>query len=623
MKINKALESAITAHQEGKFQEAEEFYNTILKKAPNHPDANHNLGVLFFSLDKNDKALKLFKIALDADPEKQQFWFSYIQALIKGKEFDIARKYLNEGKNKGLIGNNLESFENLLIKVNLEEDSKFLALEGKEIPKGKSSESSKIKQDINFKKLPIKKRNVLLKYFETGQFKDAEKLAKSLIRDYPHDSFSFRILGMVLKETDRVSESLIIIKKLIDIDPKDYWAMYFSGLLLIELNKLEEAEAITISALKIKSDFAEGYFSLGNIYRLQGRLEEAERKYIKALAIKPDYAEANNNLGLTLKKLGRLDESLDKYKTAIGIRPDYIGARMNIEKITQKIVPAWHLSMMNDEPRNNAYLEAIKLAVDKDTFVLEIGTGSGLLSMMAAANGAEEVITCETTKAIADVAKKIIHKNGYEKNINVINKKSTELILGEDLPRKADLLISEILSSEFVGEGVRKSILDANKRLLKDNGKMIPESGSIRIALLGCNEEILNAVYVDSSNGFDLSEFNSISQHKFTLNLKEKPKFLSKALNAFDLDLYNISKNTKEEKIIQLQADNDGLCIGLIQWLKVKLYKEIEYENIPYGISSHWSTPIYTFDKPVELKKGDFIEIKALLDEDSVWFDSA
>ena len=74
--------------------------------------------------------------------------------------------------------------------------------------------------------------------------------------------------------------------------------------------------------------------------------------------------------------------------------------------------------------------------------------------------------TCETSRTIAEAAKEIIDINGYREKISVLNKKSTDLIVGIDLPRRADLIVSEIFSSEFVGEGVRTTILDANKRLL-------------------------------------------------------------------------------------------------------------------------------------------------------------
>ena len=75
-----------------------------------------------------------------------------------------------------------------------------------------------------------------------------------------------------------------------------------------------------------------------------------------------------------------------------------------------------------------------------------------------------------------------------------------------------------------------------------------------------------------------------------------------------------------QEKIIKLRVNQDGLCVGLIQWIWIHLYGDIEYENKPGECDSHWHTPIYLFDKPVIAKKGDVIEIKAVLGDDYVWF---
>ena len=49
------LQQAITAHKEDKLKEAEHLYRTILKTQPNHPNANHNLGVLAVSISKIKK----------------------------------------------------------------------------------------------------------------------------------------------------------------------------------------------------------------------------------------------------------------------------------------------------------------------------------------------------------------------------------------------------------------------------------------------------------------------------------------------------------------------------------------------------------------------------------------
>jgi len=138
--------------------------------------------------------------------------------------------------------------------------------------------------------------------------------------------------------------------------------------------------------------------------------------------------------------------------------------------------------------------------------------------------------------------------------------------------------------------------------------------------LLGNNAEVSNALSVARVHGYDLSEFNLISQSKINLKLKDKPLLLSNPEDAFIINLHDMNRVVKEEKIIQLRANQNGFCLGLVQWLWIHLYKDIEYENRPGENDSHWSTPIYVFDQPVAVKIGDVIEIRAVLGEDNVWF---
>ena len=277
--------------------------------------------------------------------------------------------------------------------------------------------------------------------------------------------------------------------------------------------------------------------------------------------------------------------------------------------------------MMNDKIRNEAYLKAINLAVSKDDFVLEIGTGSGLLAMMAARSSSKQVVTCESSQTISEVAKKIISKNNLNNKITVINKKSTELLVGKDLPQKADVIISEVLSAEFVGEGVQATILDANKRLLKKNGKMLPESGDIRVALLGDDAEINTKIAVGNICGFDLSKFNSILGAKRPLQLESKPRLLSETEIAFKFNLYSSENIKTKQKILNLTVQESGTCLGVIQWLGVQIFKGIEYENKPGEIISHWPTPVYMFKDPKKVLAGEVVKIRASLFEDAVWFD--
>ena len=606
--IEQALRKGIEAHKVGKLQEAERFYRTILQSQPLHPDANHNLGLLAVSANKVDKALALFKIAIEANPKIEQFWLSYIYALIKEKQFDDANKVIEKGKNQGVATEKLaEAYSNL---------GNALQELGR-LEKAELSYAKAIVLKPDFVEAYYNLGNTLKKLIRLEEAEASYIKAIALKSDF---SQAHNNLGITLKDQGKLAEAEASYTQAIALKPDYVDAHNNLGVTLNELGRLEEAELSFKQSIKLKPDFADAYFNLGNVLRVQGKLKDAEKSYLKAIAIKSDYVEAYNNLGFTLVELKELEKAAKVYKKVIELKPDFADARINLEKVMQNIVPAWHINMMNDEFRNNAFFEAIKLAVNKDSLVFEIGTGSGLLSMMAIESGAKKVVTCESVKTIADNAKKIIHKNGYQKKINIINKKSTEIKIGEDIPRKADILISEILSSEFVGEGVRESVTDAAKRLLKENGRIIPQSGCIKIALLGDTREIRQSIYANKSCGFDLSDFNSISQSKFMLKLKEKPRILSDAVDAFTINTDNINSYSNEEKVIRLQANQDGLCLGLIQWIKVKLYGDIEYENKPYKVQSHWGTPIYVFDEPIELKKRQFFDIKGLLTEDSLWF---
>ena len=94
--IEQALQRGVTAHKEGKLQEAEKLYRAILQSQPQHPDANHNLGLLAINANRPDVALPLFRNALQLNPKMEQFWISYIDALIKsikGKLYEINLKF--------------------------------------------------------------------------------------------------------------------------------------------------------------------------------------------------------------------------------------------------------------------------------------------------------------------------------------------------------------------------------------------------------------------------------------------------------------------------------------------------------------------------------------------------
>jgi Flp pilus assembly protein TadD len=170
----------------------------------------------------------------------------------------------------------------------------------------------------------------LLEYYQTKQYADAEKLSLSITQEFPEHPFAWKVLAVVLKLTERISESLVASQKSVQLDPQDIEAHSNLGVLLKELGRLKEAEASLRQAITLKPDYAEAHNSLGIILKEQGRLEEAEVSLGQATTLKPDLAEAHNNLGNTLKELGRLEEAETSYRQAITLKPDFAEAHNNL-----------------------------------------------------------------------------------------------------------------------------------------------------------------------------------------------------------------------------------------------------------------------------------------------------
>lgn len=107
----------------------------------------------------------------------------------------------------------------------------------------------------------------------------------------------------------------------------------------------------------------------------------------------------------------------------------------------------------------------------KEAHVLDIGTGTGLLSMLAVRYGADSVVACEAFLPMANCAVEIISENGFSEKIKVIRSHSTSLKIGEKevLKQKANILVSEVFDTELIGEGALGTFNHALQNLLQVN----------------------------------------------------------------------------------------------------------------------------------------------------------
>ena len=305
LKIEQALKQAVDAHKKGKLQEAERLYRVILQSQPAHPDANHNLGVLVVSVNNAETALPLFKTALESNPKVEQFWLSYIDALIRENQIDTAKQVIQKAKNQEVNEERLYALEAQLSTLT---------------PKTNTNSAGPSTTQVSS----------LLEYFQTRRYGDAEKLAASLTQEFPTFQFGWKVLGAVLSLTDRKSEAVNANNKAVALSPQDAEAQYNLGITLQELGKLEDAIASYRQAIALKPDYVKAHNNLGGMLKELGRLEEAKTSYTQAILLKTDDDKAHYNLGNTLKELGKLDEAEASYRQAITFKPDFVEAHANL-----------------------------------------------------------------------------------------------------------------------------------------------------------------------------------------------------------------------------------------------------------------------------------------------------
>ncbi|XP_010322902.1 protein arginine N-methyltransferase 1.6 isoform X5 [Solanum lycopersicum] len=222
-----------------------------------------------------------------------------------------------------------------------------------------------------------------------------------------------------------------------------------------------------------------------------------------------------------------------------------------------------YLDMLNDTRRNKAYREAIDKTITKPCHVLDIGAGTGLLSMMAAramdlgdsveSSGSKGMVTaCESYLPMVKLMRKVLHANGMQRKIRIINKRSDELEVGVDMPSRADVLVSEILDSELLGEGLIPTLQHAHDQLLVDNPKTVPYRATV-----------YGQVF---DHGF-IFKYSFADSHWVPFGYKAVifPQLTFQLVESTDLwklhDLYNTEKEVLDEICLVPEGMDSALCV--------------------------------------------------------------
>jgi len=316
---------------------------------------------------------------------------------------------------------------------------------------------------------------------------------------------------------------------------------------------------------------------------------------------------------------------------------------------TQEIARSSYGDMLHDIDRNKKYYQAIMKMVSVmkakniPVNVMDIGTGTGLLSMMAATAGADTITACEAFPPIAECAKKVIKANGLAEKIKIVPKRSTEVLL-EDLPRKANLLVTELFDTELIGEGAIWSYKDALSRYMEEDCYAVPARAciyfqAVQSKLLRSFND-LQGTTLPKGDLLKIPESFSKcggapSLHDLQIDqLEQELTFVSEPVKVFRFDFSKKEGLIKNEYIEKkVTALCDGNVDAFVMWwdLDMDIDGEIQISCAPKWCRppeidlpwrDHWMQAVYYPASPLPVSAGEQFSVHCSHDEYSLWFDT-
>ncbi|XP_078262164.1 protein arginine N-methyltransferase 9 [Rhinoraja longicauda] len=235
----------------------------------------------------------------------------------------------------------------------------------------------------------------------------------------------------------------------------------------------------------IRESFQNTLFKWAEELNSLSRIQDIFDCYEQALELYPNNEVIWNSMGEHLFSMGFRDEAAGYFHKAIKLNPNCADARENFYRVANWLVERWHFLMLNDKKRNIAYQRAIREAVQSGCMsVLDIGTGTGILSMFSKKAGACQVYACELSKTMYELACEVVASNQMADEIKILHMKSLDVQIPKDLPSRVSLVVTETVDAGLFGEGIVESLIHAWKYLLlppKPAGHEGPTEGFGRV----------------------------------------------------------------------------------------------------------------------------------------------
>ncbi|MEM9520947.1 MAG: 50S ribosomal protein L11 methyltransferase [Actinomycetota bacterium] len=262
----------------------------------------------------------------------------------------------------------------------------------------------------------------------------------------------------------------------------------------------------------------------------------------------------------------------------------------------------YHLSMLLDTHRLDAFRRAIDATVSPGDVVVDVGCGTGILSFMACEAGARKVYAIEGAP-ILEVARDLAVANGFDDRIEFIEGWSIDV----DLPEVADVLITETIGSAGLDEGIVAWAVDARARLLKPEASVIPSRLRLWVAPAHmADDHALVTDWLDTGLPYDLAPAYRRAARSLWFTRVVPDHLLGQPERAFDVDLTAADGEAMSAAGV-MEVDLDGTVHGLACWFDSLLAPGITVDNTPPRTESSWGHGFMPIPDPLPVQRGQLL----------------
>ncbi|XP_024879914.1 protein arginine N-methyltransferase 1 [Temnothorax curvispinosus] len=270
---------------------------------------------------------------------------------------------------------------------------------------------------------------------------------------------------------------------------------------------------------------------------------------------------------------------------------------------------AIHHEMLTDKVRTESYRDALLTNSNKfhDCVMLDVGCGTGILSMFAAKSGCRKVISVDQSDVIYH-AMDIVRENNLNDIITLKRGRLEDISIGVE---KVDAIISEWMGYFLLFEGMLDTVIYARDHYLTTGGAILPNRCTISIVGSGDTKRYIELVdYWSNVYGFKMSCMKTEVLREPSIEICNVDDLITSTTEIQAFDLYKVTTDCVNfSSPFTLNVKKTGSLTAIIGYFDIffDLENPVHFSTGPHSTPTHWKQTVFSLSEPISITEGEVI----------------